>query len=403
VKRRFGSVLSAAASVADPAMRRVEIVDEHHQLEPAEQPPGRQLRGGLPSRVRSFDDFVIGTENRFAHAAALAVSELPGQAYNPLLIQGPPGTGKTHLLHAIASYPTIDMARRSIRYATLEQFTGDFTGALRHDSVDAFKQHYRDCDLLLLDDLQFVDGKTKTAEELLHTIDRALGAGAQVVLAVDRPLAQLGALEPRLRERLEGGLLVEMAAPGIEARLLIARLLAHGKRQISATPEVLEHVAGRVTANVRALEGALTRVAAYASLTGSELTVSVADQILKHLYPAPEETPRAHPRTLPISEIQRTVAAALDLSREDLISTKRSRRLVYARQAAMYLARELTDLSLPAIASEFGGRDHTTVLHAHRRFRALTLADESTRILISSLLQSLTPNPQNQTQPSTSP
>jgi chromosomal replication initiator protein len=398
VARRFGAALNAATAATVPGLKRLELVDEATAAAPAASPGAAAVFE--PSRLTSkFETFVIGPENRFAHAAALAVAEMPAQAYNPLFLHGPPGVGKTHLLQAIGAYTAVHSPSMSIHYSTVENFTGNFIQAIRHDDVEAFKKVYRRADVLLLDDVQFLDGKTKTAEEFFHTIDTAIASGRQVALTADKPPSAMPMLETRLRERLQAGLLVDLGEPGFQTRLAILQCLSARDPALRETgsAEVLEQIARRVTTNVRALRAALTRLTAYASLTGTSITLPVVDDVLDHLYGSPAAASNRS-ETLTVDQIQAAVSKALQLEPADLLSPRRNRRLVYARQVAMYLSRELTDLSLPSIAALFGGRDHTTVLHAHRKIKNLILTEESTRALIASLVADLTGTPQHDAQ-----
>jgi chromosomal replication initiator protein len=393
VGRRFGSVLTAAAGAADPSLRRVELVAEGQRREPTHDRDAGRHADSLPSlRIKhSFSTFVIGPGSRFAHAAALAVAEMPGQAYNPLILFGPAGVGKTHLLQAIGTYVRDNDPAASIHYATVETFTNNFTSALRTDTIHSFKRTYRQCDLLLLDDVQFLDGKARTAEEFFHTLDCATTAGAQVVLTVDRHPSKLPLLESRLRERLQGGLAVDIHPADRLTRIAILRKLAAENPSLELDGDILSSVASRIGPNVHVLAGALTRLTAYASLTGSKVTISLVEEVLTNLYGENENQHRHERSSQPtVNQIQTKTAAAFDLDQTQFISPGRGRRLVYARQIAMYLCRELTTLSLPAIADQFGGRDHTTVLHAHRKIKNLILTDESTRDLVSSLATSFT-------------
>jgi chromosomal replication initiator protein len=312
----------------------------------------------------TFEQFVIGDANRFAHAAALAVAELPGQAYNPLFIVGPPGVGKTHLLHGIGNYVRAYGGGLTVRYTTVERFTNDFIAALQARNVDTFKHRYRRNDVLLIDDVQFLESKVKTEEELFHTFNALQESGSQLVLTSDRPPRDMGALEDRMRQRFESGLLVDIQPPDPATRLTVLRKRAHHDGVVLAEDGVLELLAGRVTANVRGLEAALIRVVAYASLTDAPITCDLAQRVLADLYGRAGGR-RATPPS--VDRIQELVAEAFGLTREELLSTSRTNRVTWPRQVAMYLAREHTHETLPAIGRRFGGRDHSTVLHACRR------------------------------------
>ena len=379
IRRRFGGLLDVAAA-AHPAISRIELIAEEGDI-PAAASTHLDLK---PSYT--FDAFVIGATNRFAHAASLAVAELPGQVYNPLFICGPPGVGKTHLLQAVGNYVSLCVAGLVVRYASAETFTSEFLGALQHNRLPAFKQRYRSVGVLLLDDVQFLESKERTAEEFLYTIETALSAGAQVVLSADRPPAAMPLLHAPLKGRFEGGLLVELSAPGRGERLAILRRQAGPNAAELEASGVLGLIADRVTANVRSLESALVRARAYASLTQQPLTLELAEHVLAAIAPRTSEPPAG---TLSIDRIQDLTSRTLDVEPETLSSSRRSRQVVYARQVAMYLCRELTDHSLPAIARRFGGRDHTTVLHAHRKVQRQLLVDQPTRELVDGLLRDL--------------
>jgi chromosomal replication initiator protein len=390
VRRRFGEMLSHTLAALDGSLRRVELVSDADQPSPPGT-PGRQRGCSLKPRYR-FEEFVIGAGNRFGHAAALAAAELPGQAYNPLFLHGPPGVGKTHLLNAIGNYTICHDGALGVLYVTGETFTGEFTSALRSGEIESFKDRHRRVDLLLLDDVQFIEGKTRTAEELLHTFDSLLAAGAQVVIASDRPPPAMPAFDSRLRDRLESGLVVDLQSPDFETRLSIIRKRAGNWLTAAEQPEnpaaALELLAHRISSSVHALEGALTRVRAYASLTQQPITAALVEHVLANLY-TPTPTLVADGAKPSIAQIQEATSNALELTQADLSSAKRARQVVYARQVAMYLCRELTDLSLPAIGQGFGGRDHTTVLHAHRQVRARMLADQSTQQVVDRILTRL--------------
>ena len=285
VARRFGVALSAAAADTVPELRRLELIDEQARAAGRDnhQQPSLLERSRL---TYSFETFVIGPENRFAHAAALAVAEMPAQAYNPLFLHGPPGVGKTHLLQAIGTYTAAHSPGMSVHYSTVESFTSNFIQALRHGHVEAFKKTYRQTDLLLLDDAQFLDGKTKTAEEFFHTLDTAIASGCQVAITADKPPSAMPMLESRLRERLQAGLLVDLNPPDFQTRLTILNRLATKDPALrkAGSEEILERIAQRITTNVRALRGALTRLTAYSSLTGTSITLPIVDDVLTHLY-----------------------------------------------------------------------------------------------------------------------
>ena len=310
----------------------------------------------------TFEQFVIGDSNRLAHAAALAVAEMPGLAYNPLFICGPPGLGKTHLLHSIANYVTAYGAGATVRYTTAEAFTNHFVGAIHGGDTDAFKAAYRRVDVLLVDDVQFLQAKVRTEEEFFHTFNALHQTGAQIVLTSDRLPRDLADMESRLRERFEAGLVTDVRAPDASTRLTILRKRARQDDLEELDDGALELIADRVTDNVRALEGALIRVVAFGSLTGRPVSAELAEEVLAGLYPEKRARHRAS-----VEEIQRQTAEAFGISVETLVSASRAAGVAWPRQLAMYLARELTDQTLPAIGRAFGGRTHTTVLHAHRK------------------------------------
>jgi chromosomal replication initiator protein len=311
-----------------------------------------------------FETFVIGSSNRFAHAAAVAVAEAPAKAYNPLFIYGDSGLGKTHLLHAIGAYAKELYGNVRVRYVSSEEFTNDFINSIRDDKASAFQRRYRDLDILLVDDIQFLENKERTQEEFFHTFNTLYNANKQIVISSDRPPKQLTTLEDRLRSRFEWGLITDIQPPEIETRIAILRKKA-AQDKLNAPDDVLEYIASKISTNIRELEGALIRVTAFASLSRQGVDLGLAEIVLKDLIPtdaAPEITGQA---------IMAQTAAYFSLTLEDLCGTSRSRVLVNARQIAMYLCRELTDLSLPKIGQMFGGRDHTTVMHADRKIRQL--------------------------------
>ncbi|MFJ6441366.1 chromosomal replication initiator protein DnaA [Streptomyces sp. NPDC091649] len=313
-----------------------------------------------------FDTFVIGASNRFAHAAAVAVAEAPAKAYNPLFIYGESGLGKTHLLHAIGHYARSLYPGTRVRYVSSEEFTNEFINSIRDGKGDTFRKRYRDVDILLVDDIQFLASKESTQEEFFHTFNTLHNANKQIVLSSDRPPKQLVTLEDRLRNRFEWGLTTDVQPPELETRIAILRKKAV-QEQLNAPPEVLEFIASRISRNIRELEGALIRVTAFASLNRQPVDLGLTEIVLKDLIPGGEEA--APEITAPA--IMAATADYFGLTVDDLCGSSRSRVLVTARQIAMYLCRELTDLSLPKIGAQFGGRDHTTVMHADRKIRAL--------------------------------
>ncbi len=311
-----------------------------------------------------FETFVIGASNRFAHAAALAVSEAPAKAYNPLFIYGESGLGKTHLLHAIGAYAKELYPNVRVRYVSSEEFTNDFINSIRDDKSNSFQKRYRDLDILLVDDIQFLENKERTQEEFFHTFNTLYNANKQIVISSDRPPKQLVTLEDRLRSRFEWGLITDIQPPELETRIAILRKKAAAER-LNAPDDVLEFIASKIFTNIRELEGALIRVTAFASLNRQPVDMALAEIVLKDLIPDDSAT------SITASTIMAQTAAYFSLTVEDLCGTSRSRVLVNARQIAMYLCRELTELSLPKIGQTFGGRDHTTVMHADRKIREL--------------------------------
>ncbi|MDA8372601.1 MAG: chromosomal replication initiator protein DnaA [Nocardiopsaceae bacterium] len=363
---------SPDASQFPPAPPAAEETPD--QVPPLPSPSAPDTSGGNqphtstePARLNpkyTFETFVIGASNRFAHAAAVAVAEAPAKAYNPLFIYGGSGLGKTHLLHAIGHYAQRLYDGARVRYVSSEEFTNEFINSIRDGKADGFRRRYRDIDVLLVDDIQFLENKEQTQEEFFHTFNTLHNSNKQIVISSDRPPKQLVTLEDRLRNRFEWGLITDVQPPELETRIAILRKKA-AQEGLAAPPEVLEFIASKISTNIRELEGALIRVTAFASLNRQSVDLHLTGIVLKDLIPddaGPEIT---------ASAIMAQTASYFGLSTEDLCGTSRSRVLVTARQIAMYLCRELTDLSLPKIGQQFGGRDHTTVMHADRKIRSL--------------------------------
>ncbi|EHK88815.1 chromosomal replication initiation protein [Saccharomonospora azurea SZMC 14600] len=311
----------------------------------------------------NFDTFVIGASNRFAHAAAVAVAEAPSRAYNPLFVWGESGLGKTHLLHAVGHYAQRLFPGMRVRYVSTEEFTNDFINSLRDDRKVAFQRRYRDIDILLVDDIQFLEGKEGTQEEFFHTFNTLHNANKQIVVSSDRPPKRLETLEERLRTRFEWGLITDIQPPELETRIAILRKKAAQDR-LAVPGEVLEFIAARIEANIRELEGALIRVTAFASLNQQPVDVGLAEIVLRDLIPTDAQAPE-----ISASTIMRVTAEFFDVTLDDLCGPGKTKALATARQIAMYLCRELTDMSLPRIGQTFGGRDHTTVMHADKKIR----------------------------------
>jgi chromosomal replication initiator protein len=330
--------------------------------------PGRgerwvaQSGGNRLNPKYTFETFVIGSSNRFAHAAAVAVAESPAKAYNPLFVYGSSGLGKTHLLHAIGHYASQLGNARAVRYVSTEEFTNDFINSVRDDKSSAFQRRYRDVDVLLIDDIQFLESRERTQEEFFHTFNTLHNTNKQIVITSDRSPKQLSTLEDRLRTRFEWGLLADIQPPDLETRIAILQKKAAQER-LQAPAEVLEFIASRISNSIRELEGALIRVTAFASLTRAPVELSLAEEVLRDFIPDGAEP------QVTVDQIMASTADYFGVTLEDLRGHSRSRVLVNARQVAMYLCRELTELSLPRIGQAFGGRDHTTVMHADRKIR----------------------------------
>jgi chromosomal replication initiator protein len=370
---KMGERINIAVTVdesLDADLSTVEEVDVEVEVESPRAGTGRQEVQSKSSDQTQlnpryiFETFVIGASNRFAHAAAVAVAEAPAKAYNPLFIYGESGLGKTHLLHAIGAYAKELYGGVRVRYVSSEEFTNDFINSIRDDKSSNFQRRYRDLDVLLVDDIQFLENKERTQEEFFHTFNTLYNANKQIVISSDRPPKQLTTLEDRLRSRFEWGLITDIQPPELETRIAILRKKA-AQDKLNAPDDVLEYIASKISTNIRELEGALIRVTAFASLNRQIVDMNLAEIVLKDLIPD-DSTPE-----ITASLIMAQTASYFSLTLDDLCGTSRSRVLVNARQIAMYLCREMTELSLPKIGQTFGGRDHTTVMHADRKVRHL--------------------------------
>ncbi|MEH6993523.1 chromosomal replication initiator protein DnaA [Neobacillus drentensis] len=315
-----------------------------------------------------FDTFVIGSGNRFAHAASLAVAEAPAKAYNPLFIYGGVGLGKTHLMHAIGHYVLEHKPNAKVVYLSSEKFTNEFINSIRDNKAVEFRNKYRNVDVLLIDDIQFLAGKESTQEEFFHTFNTLHEESKQIVISSDRPPREIPTLEDRLRSRFEWGLITDITPPDLETRIAILRKKAKAEG-LDIPNEVMLYIANQIDTNIRELEGALIRVVAYSSLINKDINADLASEALKDIIPS------SKPRVITIHEIQRTVGEHYSVKLEDFKAKKRTKSVAFPRQIAMYLSRELTDYSLPKIGEEFGGRDHTTVIHAHEKISRLLQSD----------------------------
>lgn len=330
----------------------------------------------------TFDTFVVGNSNRFAHAACFAVAESPARAYNPLFIYGGVGLGKTHLMHAIGHYIRECNPSLTVAYVTSEKFTNDLINAIKDDQTVEFRAKYRSMDILLIDDIQFLANKERTQEEFFHTFNTLYEANKQLIISSDRPPKEIPTLEDRLRSRFEWGLLSDIQPPDLETRIAILRKKAQ-LEGLTVPDETIFFIANRIQSNIRELEGALIRVIAMSSLNKQEITPELAAEALKDILPA------SKPKPITVQSIQETVAQYFTIRPEEFKTKKRTRAIAYPRQIAMYLSRELTDLSLPKIGEQFGGRDHTTVIHAHEKIARGLQSDPSLQNIINELIEKI--------------
>jgi chromosomal replication initiator protein len=380
IESHFLGLIQAAVRDALGQDRGVRIVvrEAGRYVDDADERPSRRPDTGLNPKY-TFDLFVIGSSNRFAHAAALAVAEAPAQAYNPLFIYGGTGLGKTHLLQAVAAYVGEHSRDLSVRYVTSETFMNDFINSLRDKRIEGFKHRYRHYDVLLVDDIQFLEGRERIQEEFFHTFNSLYESGRQIVISCDRPPRAIATLEARLRSRFEWGLITDIQPPDLETRIAILRKKVKTDGIHIPDPQVLTTVASRVTTNIRELEGALTRVVAFSSLTARPMTIELAEEVLRDVFPQGEMI------EISIERIQEVVVDRFGISLQELCGERRSQAVVYPRQVAMYLCRELTDSSLPKIGKRFGGRDHTTVIHATSKIAKRIQEDRTAWNLVQEL------------------
>ena len=378
VERRYSALIREALEALGGPLRQISFAAD------GSESPGTGAEAELnPSYT--FDRFVIGEGNRAAHAAALAVAEAPSEAYNPVFLHGPPGLGKTHLLVAIANYLRTNAPGLNVRYTTAEDFTNEFVGAMRSSGGEAFKARYRDLDVLIVDDVQFLEGKLHTEEEFFHTFNALYEGGSQLILSADRIPSELSTLASRLRDRFEWGLTIRVEPPNLATRVAVLRRLVREAGIEIADHNALSELAGRIDANVRQLHGALTRVIAHASLAAKPLS----SELIAELIP----TARRAPTSTPVEEIQEQVASSFGISRAELVGPTRAATPLRARQLAIFLTRELTDLSLPQIGRLFGGRDHSTVLNALRRVEAGLATDPALVDRVEELRTTIHSNP----------
>ncbi|WP_340598356.1 chromosomal replication initiator protein DnaA, partial [Priestia megaterium] len=343
---------------------------------------GAEFPQSMLNSKYTFDTFVIGSGNRFAHAASLAVAEAPAKAYNPLFIYGGVGLGKTHLMHAIGHYVLDHNPAAKVVYLSSEKFTNEFINSIRDNKAVEFRNKYRNVDVLLIDDIQFLAGKEQTQEEFFHTFNTLHEESKQIVISSDRPPKEIPTLEDRLRSRFEWGLITDITPPDLETRIAILRKKAKADGLVIPN-EVMLYIANQIDSNIRELEGALIRVVAYSSLINKDINADLAAEALKDIIPS------SKPRVITIQDIQQIVGQEFNIKLDDFKAKKRTKSVAFPRQIAMYLSRELTDFSLPKIGEEFGGRDHTTVIHAHEKISKLVQTDTDLQKQIKEISESL--------------
>ncbi|MGL5381549.1 chromosomal replication initiator protein DnaA [Clostridium sp.] len=382
------SKLYSVEFLIESDIKEEEEVQKEQLNEKKENKPTLNVNADVSSTLNpkyTFDSFVIGNSNRFAHAASLAVAESPAKAYNPLFIYGGVGLGKTHLMHAIGHYILQNNPNAKVVYVSSEKFTNELINSIKDDKNEEFRNKYRNVDVLLIDDIQFIAGKERTQEEFFHTFNALHEANKQIILSSDRPPKEIPTLEDRLRSRFEWGLIADIQAPDFETRMAILKKKADVEK-LNVPNEVMVYIATKIKSNIRELEGALIRIVAYSSLTNRAISSDLATEALKDIISNKQN------KNITIDIIQDVVASYFNLRIEDLKSQRRTRNVAYPRQIAMYLSRKLTDMSLPKIGEEFGGRDHTTVIHAYEKISDTLNRDESLQHTVNDITKKLTQN-----------
>jgi chromosomal replication initiator protein len=393
LENRYTRLIEAAVleCTGQDADIRIVTEEEHdHASPPPPQPAKRTVVSAEPVHVGgsmlnakyTFETFVIGANNRFAHAASLAVAEAPAKAYNPLFLYGGVGLGKTHLMHAIGHYIAEHNPSARVLYISSEKFTNEFINAIRDNRGESFRNKYRNIDILLIDDIQFLAGKEQTQEEFFHTFNALHEERKQIVISSDRPPKEIPTLEERLRSRFEWGLITDIQPPDLETRIAILRKKAKAEN-LDIPNEAMMYIANQIDTNIRELEGALIRVVAYSSLINQDISVHLAAEALKDIIPSSRN------RVVTIQDIQQRVGEFYGMKLEDFKARKRTKNVAFPRQIAMYLSRELTDHSLPKIGEAFGGRDHTTVIHAHDKITGMLSQDQELYKIMQSLKEKI--------------
>ncbi len=369
---------------------KFEIEDEQEDEELENLEDTEETRQAHPTKIQNmlnpkytFDTFVVGAANRFAHAASLAVAEAPAKSYNPLFIYGGVGLGKTHLMHAIAHYIREYHPDRRVSYLSSEKFTNEFINSIMDNKAENFRNKYRNVDILLVDDIQFLAGKESTQEEFFHTFNTLHEENKQIIISSDRPPREIPTLEERLRSRFEWGLITDISPPDLETRIAILSKKAKAEGLNDISNEVMLYIANQIDTNIRELEGALIRVIAYSSLVNRDIDTQLATEALKDIIP------NSRPRKITIKVVQKFISEKYNVTIDEMLSRKRTKSIAYPRQVAMYITRELTDMSLPKIGQEFGGRDHTTVIHAHKKITESIKQDPEVQAEINSYLEDL--------------